>query len=204
MKNKKKIIIAAASFLVLLLAAALVWVFVGQNNKSGSDHFAGAPRMRQPDFGQPDRVPDIRGVVKSIVGNEITILKIDMPNRDGNSSSTPSKAAQTEKTTVNLAGGNRVPGGMGGGMGRPGEQNENTRAEMLAKMKEMSTGEEQVIIPVGIQMLKFDTTSGKREPVEASLADITADKSITIWTSSTSTDASASSTKKMAEFVLIN
>jgi len=86
---------------------------------------------------------------------------------------------------------------MGGGMGGPGmEGSDTTRADMLAKLKEMSTGEETIVIPVGIKMMKFDTTTGSREPVEATLADITADKSITVWTSPIATST--------AEFVLIN
>jgi hypothetical protein len=169
--------------------------------------------MRQPDFGQPERQPDVRGVVKSIVGNEITVLKVEMPNRDRNSSSTPEQGDKA-KAAVSLVGGSGGPSmggpGMGGpGMGGPGEeQTANSRTQMLATLKEMSTGEEKIIIPVGIQMLKFDISSGKSEPIEATLADITADKSVTIWTSSIATSTSATTTiatdKKIAEFVLIN
>ena len=47
---------------------------------------------------------------------------------------------------------------MGGGFGGPGGGPESAstsdRAAMLAKIKAMSTGEEKVIIPVGIKMLK--------------------------------------------------
>ena len=34
--------------------------------------------LRSPDFGQPERQPDAMGIVKSVTGNEVTILKLDM------------------------------------------------------------------------------------------------------------------------------
>lgn len=203
---------------------------------------------RQPDFGQPNRQADVSGVVKSIIGNEVTILKIDRPNR--NASSTPGQAGRqggSDNATgsapaasiVSGAGGNGGGGrggfqggpGGGGGAGGPGGATGDTRAAMLARLKAMSTGEETIIIPVGIRMLKVDTSNNKRTMVEATLADITADKSLTIWTatptvapantnasttditaSATNTNASttalttpaAASARKIAEFVLIN
>jgi len=209
MKKKKIFIISALVAVLLLILTGGIYLAVKNNNKSGQfDNRVG--KMRQPDFGQPERQPDVRGVVKSIVGNEITVLKVEMPNRDRNSSSTPASGDKT-RAAVSLVGGSGGPGmdGARGGMGRPGgEQDNNTRAQMLATLKEMSTGEEKIIIPVGIQMLKFSTSGGKSEPVEATLADITADKSITVWTSSAPTSTSATTTivtdNKIAEFVLIN
>ena len=64
----------------------------------------------------------------------------------------------------------------------------------------MSTGEEKVIIPVGIQMLKADpnNTGKQRTMVEATISYITADKMVTIWLDATVTD------KKVASFVMIN
>jgi hypothetical protein len=212
MKKNKIIIISIISAVLVLGVAGGIYAIIKHNQSPlGPGGMAFSGKRRQPDFGQPDRQPDVRGVVKSIVGNEITILKIDLPSR--NSSSTPDNTATKEKTAVNLTGSAPMAGGPSGMGGRPGEDNTDTRAQMLAKLKAMSTGEEKIIIPIGIQMLKFDTTSGQREPVEATLADITADKNITIWTSSapasvmastTATTTSSNSGKKIAEFVLIN
>ncbi|MFA6513927.1 MAG: hypothetical protein WCT50_01385 [Patescibacteria group bacterium] len=164
-------------------------------------------RNNQPDFGQPERAADVRGIVKSIVGNEANILKIERGN--GRASSTEAMAGGSEnKAAVSLTRTPGVPaggpgGGMGGGMGGPGggmggTQDATSRAAMLAALKEMSTGEEKVIIPVGIKMLKSSTDGTKREMVEANLSDITNDKMITIWLNQSVTD------KKVAEFVLIN
>jgi hypothetical protein len=100
-------------------------------------------------------------------------------------------------------GGGEMPGGGRGGNvagGGVAGENADSRAQMLAKLKEMSTGEETITIPVGIQMLKSSTNTdnGKREMVEASIADLSADKTITVWLNAAVTD------KKVAEFVLIN
>jgi len=191
-----------------------------QTNKSGQDQNLSRSRQRMPDFGQPDKKADVRGVVKSIIGNEVTVIKIDMTN--GRASSSPDKtsgASSTDiqsKPAVSLAGAESGTGrgGMGGrGAGGPGAggpggfgggQSTTSRADMLAKLEAMSSGEDKIIIPVGIKMLKADTGSGSgsgsTQPnmVEATLADVTADKMLTIWLNASSTD------KKIAEFILIN
>lgn len=183
-----------------------------KGNKSGQENFMRS-KPRMPDFGQPDKKADVRGVVKSILGNEVTVIKIDMPGR---ASSSPEKtdeastatAEKSDKPAVSLSS-SRMEGGRGGmggrGSGGPGgpggEESSTSRADMLEKLKAMSSGEEQVTIPVGIKMLKRDTESGSgSEPkmVEATLADITADKMLTIWLNTSITD------KKVAEFILIN
>ncbi|MFA6194484.1 MAG: hypothetical protein WC719_01900 [Patescibacteria group bacterium] len=222
----KKLFFASISFLALsLVLTGCAKSSQTADNQAGLD--TGRPgQMRQPDFGQPDRMPDIRGIVKSIVGNEVTVLKIDMPAGGRNASSTPGQdqagaAGVASKNAVSLVGASGIPsgvpggGGMMGGAGGPGEQTTETRAQMLAKLKEMSTGEEKIIIPVGIRMLKMDVSGNNRTMVEATLADITADKNITVWVSAVGADgvASASTTasttavttgRKIAEFVLIN
>lgn len=182
----------------------------GDNRGNQEEGSASADRgdtrnsRRMPDFGQPQRQPDIRGLVKSIVGNEVTILKVDMGQR--RASSTPEAGTSTdnkEGASLSLGGpgaGGRMPAGGPGGFGGPGEQPENNRANMLEELKKISTGEEKITIPVGIQMLKAsrDGSAKKMEMVEASLSDITADKMVTVWLNSQISD------KKVAEFVLIN
>ncbi len=172
---------------------------------------------RVPDFGQPEKQADIRGVVITMVGNEVTVLKIAVnQNRRSSSTSetgnleTNNEASSSGQNTPaisltganNHAGGARpggqdMPGGFGGGQGREAETTD--RAAMIANLKTMSTGQEKIIIPVGIKMMKLETDStGKRITIEASLADISADKMITVWLNSAVSD------KKVADFVLIN
>jgi hypothetical protein len=174
------------------------------DGKSPAGNQQGDDRMRRPDFGQPDRPADIRGLVKSIVGNEATVLKLDMGANRASSTPENKSGSTTDKTARLSLGGSQAmrtggPGGMGGA-GRPGEQDSDTRAQMLAKLKEMSTGEEKIIIPVGIKMMKpsSDAASGRREMVEATLADVTSDKNIIVWLNASISD------KKVADFVIIN
>ncbi|MFA6416814.1 MAG: hypothetical protein WCW61_01330 [Patescibacteria group bacterium] len=214
---KKKLAFSSVLLLFLFVLTAC-----GQTNKDNSQTNSATAtdknsdslrpsRTNRPDFGQPDRESDVRGLVKSILGNEVDVLKVDMPGRQASST----EAANTENvktqreagvslTTTGVpagvpAGGGAGMGmGMGGGPGGPGEQTADSRAQMLETLKAMSSGEEKIIIPVGIKMLKSGSENGSREMVEANLSDITADKMITIWLNQSVTD------KKVAEFVLIN
>jgi hypothetical protein len=213
---KRILIVSTFLFAVLITVSACSKEPATDGAQKGSQN-AGQPGpgergQRMPDFGQPDRVPDVRGVVKSIVGNEATILKIDMKaGRGQNASSTPANgdASNTRQApAISLSGNTRNGAGGGarawtggaGGPGGPGGSGTTDRAAMLERMKAMSTGEETITIPVGIQMLKSssDTAAKQRTMVEATLSDITSDKSVTIWLASSTTD------KKIAEFVLIN
>ncbi|MFA5024639.1 MAG: hypothetical protein WC523_06855 [Patescibacteria group bacterium] len=203
---KRTFFISATLLVFLLILAGCSQKNQGNSQNNGqnkSNKSSGATNMRRPDFGQPERSADARGIVKSIVGNEVDILIVDF-GANRKSSSTPEEASTTRPATMGVGvsgGGPGGPGFVGGGPGGPsglGERTGNGRAAMLEELKKMSTGEEKVIIPVGIRMLKFELNGAKREPVEATLSDITADKNITIWLNASSTD------KKIAEFVLIN
>jgi hypothetical protein len=181
----------------------------------------GGPNNRRPDYGQPSTPPEIRGLVKSVVGNEITVLKIDQTQRTASStaSSTNQNAATSGTPTLSLGGstGGRQGGGGGGFAGGGARQgggggfagaggavggtnSATDRTAMIARLTAMSTGEEKVIIPIGIKMLKADpnSTGKQRTMVEATISDVTADKMLTIWLDPSVTD------KKVAEFVLIN
>jgi len=199
-------------FFSVVLFAVLILTGCSNSNVAGSKNqpsVSGSDHGRRPDFGQPDRPTDIRGIVKSIIGNEVTILKVDLPNRQA--SSTPETGSTTAREAFSLSGAGagptggpaRMPGGGLGGPGDPGRQSSETREQMLAKLKAMSTGEEKIIIPVGIKMMKSGSAdTGKREMVEATLTDVTVDKTLLVWLNtnvSTSTEA-----KKIADFVLIN
>lgn len=176
-------------------------------NSSNPQQNNGGPRSRMPDFGQPDRPADVRGVVKSIIGNEAVILKVDMKagRGDQNASSTTGSnnipgTRQTPSVSLNGANGNRRAFSGGGPGGQGGSGTATDRTAMLERIKAMSTGEETITIPVGIQMLKASSDATAKQPmmVEATLSDIVSDKSITIWLASSITD------KKVAEFILIN
>jgi hypothetical protein len=187
---KKKLIIGSLCFgLVFVLSAC--GTENSQTTKTETDRFE-----RRPDFGQPKTQPEVRGVVKSVIGNEVSVLKVDMPQRASSTDTTT--ASSTRRLSIGTT--QDVPGGgmgMGMGGGRPGEDATTDRETLMAQVKAMSTGEEKVTIPVGIKMLKAGTDDS-RSMVEANISDITADKMITIWLDASVTD------KKVASFVLIN
>ena len=221
LSNSKRIFILSALLLggVFTLTACSKAPVNGANsqnpnqNSTGTPQANGAGRNRMPDFGQPARPADVRGVVKSITGNEADILVVNMGGGRGgqNASSTPNTNAsgtkQAPAISLGGSGAGRQGGGFGGyaggqgGRGGAGGVGGGTvdPAARLAQLKALSTGEDTVVIPVGIKMLKSSTdASNKRTFVEASLSDIVSNKTITIWLNSSVTD------KKVAEFVLIN
>lgn len=213
----KRNLILSATLLAFLL------VLAGCSSQTGVSPSGAAAngaqqsgRSRQPDFGQPQRTADIRGVVTSIIGNQVTVLKIDLnSNRRASSTSDTANGSTTASSpslSLNLGGagsrggagrpdGGPAGGGFNGGnRGGTGGSGQADRTTMIANLKAMSTGQETIIIPVGIKMMKSSVNidTKKREMVEATLTDVTADKMITVWFNSSVVD------KKVADFVLIN
>jgi len=211
----------------LLVALPLVLSGCGSaatvNSQSGSQSAASTTSgRRMPDYGQPSRPSDVRGLVKSIIGNQATIL--ELPAGGGRrASSTPATAnsgggSGTAAPAISLTGGagrGGFAGGAGGGGGGGGFAggaggggggfggaggSATARAAMIAQLEKSATGEETITIPVGIQMLKsgVDSATQKRTMVAATLTDVTADKIITVWLNPAVTD------QKVAQFVLIN
>lgn len=194
--------------LVILLIFVLATTGCVNKNQDQKGEQAQRGEFRRPDFGQPEEPADLRGLVKDVLGNEVTVLKMERQNREGdvrdpegqdqNSQSDNQNSQQNERRfNGRMPMGGGMAGGPGMGGGRP-EMDEESRAEMMNRLKEMSTGEEKVIIPVGIKMMKTSFSNGKMEAVEASLEDVTADKMIQIWLNKEVED------KQVASFVLIN
>lgn len=166
-------------------------------------------RFQRPDFGQPERTPDIMGIVKSVVGNEVTILELATPNFNRNQNVEQTKpAGQTGETgqtgqAPTLSLGTNTGGFPGGGRGGFGGSRTTGTAEdqaaMIEKLKERSVAEATLTIPVGIRMLKPGTPSNTTEPTmdEANISDVKKDQMVSIWLNQDVTD------RKIAEFVLI-
>lgn len=198
-------------FAIMALLAIFALGGCSQKQADTGNNIADKQNFRMPDFGQPEKAADVSGIVKSVIGNEITIIKIERQKRTENqennheenidNSREQAKAlSMTGTTGMNgPMGSGRMPGAgrVGGGMGGR-EMNADEQTAMLERLKAMSSGEAVVTIPVGIKMLKPDTTSAKgMEMIEASLSDIIKDKMINIWLDESSAD------KKIASFVLI-
>ncbi len=196
----KKIVVLALFIAIFVFSGCTKEQTQKQDNTVNKDDFA----MRRPDFGQPEREVDIRGLVKSIVGNEITILKIDPSTRfarsgqDGEQEGEENdKDQKSGSLGIGMTGGGRMSGMGRGSRPGSGEVDAGMQTEMLERMKEMSTGEETILIPIGIQMLKPSDNIEKIEMVEATFEDVDQDKMIQVWLNQDITD------RKVAEFVLI-
>lgn len=183
---------------VIAISLLLIFVLAGcagqDNNKQ--DNINKASKRKILDFERPEERPNISGIVKTIIGNEVTILKIERPDMSGENHGEDENveergAERIQRPTSGFGGGMGGGGGMHGGTGTSGMGNVSGRLEIL---KEMSTGEEKVIIPVGIKMLKNED----KKMVEATLEDVTNDKMLMIWTDATIVD------RNIANFVIIN
>lgn len=192
------------TFILLII---LVFSLTGcgkTGNKNGGNGNGGSLEFRRPDFGQPESRPDITGIVKTIIGNEVTVIKFEQPNMDNGQGGEEENGEEDNGARISpgatFGGGGGGHGGGFGGMGgsRGGSQNNGDRGAFLEMMKEMSTGEEKITIQVGIRMLKFsEGGDADREAIEATLSDIKVDKMISVWLDDSVTD------RNLASFVLI-
>lgn len=191
---KKYLILA-----VILLAPLAFTACTKKTNEDGvnKQNFDKQGR-RMPDFGQPERNPDSMGLVTKVLGNEITILKIERPERSSGDEDSEENDSKEDKKTLSSGANTRMPGMGMRGAGR-GERNSEDFDEeaMIERMKEMSTGEITFTVPVGIQMLKSDTESEEAEMIEANLSDIETNSMITVWLNENIED------RRVAEFVLV-
>lgn len=182
--------IATISLLFILVLAGCT---SQNNNEPGADNKT-LEEHGKPDFERPEEKPNISGLVKTIIGNEVTVLKIERPERFENNIEGDKDDEKEQKPPSGFSGG--MGGhGMGGGVNRGTAVDNDERIEML---KSMSAGEEKIIIPVGIKMLKKDNEKEDEKMVEATLDDISRDKMLMIWIDKDITD------KNVANFVIIN
>ena len=175
---------------IIIISLLLVFVLagcVGQNDNKQDESEKIFKKSEVADFKRPEERANISGIVKNIIGNEVTILKIKRPEIF-NHNENPKKDESEKK--IGSSRGMGIRGGMGQlNTGASGEEND----ERLERLKSMSVGEEKVIIPVGIKMFK----SNNGEAIMATLDDIKKDQMLMIWTNKDITD------KNIATFVMI-
>ncbi|MCK5212040.1 hypothetical protein KAJ89_05035 [Candidatus Parcubacteria bacterium] len=182
---------------VITVCLLLVFVLAGctaqTNDKQNGDNNT-LGRNRMPDFGQPEEPAGIRGLVKTITGNEVTILKIARPQMNENNPEEDESDEKKDSSTGQRPAPSFSGHGTGMGMGTRSNTGTSDSDERLAMLKSMSAGEEKVIIPVGIKMLKNEDG----EMLEATLGDVKRDQMLLIWTDASITD------RNIANFVIIN
>ncbi|MEA3398846.1 MAG: hypothetical protein U9R06_03875 [Patescibacteria group bacterium] len=182
---------------IFLFAITILTACVGenQNNKAIT-----RGEFRRPDFGQPDRAPDMMGIVKSIAGNEVVILKIDRPSDEERMVIQEEAGNEaTERRSPSLGGSGTIHGTGRGMIGRTGG-GDRTEAERIEMMKSRAVGEDKIMIPVGIRMLKIEignVADKTLEVIEATLEDVKQDKILNIWLNKDVTD------RQLAEFVFV-
>lgn len=200
---KKTIIFVLFLFLTVSLSACSV-----SKNENTENSVSNFKDISKPDFESPEEDPDLRGLVKSITGNEIVVLKLNTEESkrettDKNEDKPELDEDKAEAFSLGTDNERSVPGsGGGGGMrgGPEGMANSGQRDSLTSMLEKFSGGEESVLIPVGIKMLKSSDSEDVKERtmVEASLEDITSEKMITVWLNKSIED------RNVAEFVLIN
>lgn len=202
---KRKVIFLLFLVSILTLSGCVGKDSTGTNSNSSNTNNNSS--QKEIVFEQPEERADVMGIVDSISGNEVVVLKMEIQNPGQERGMMPEGMELEEginenedenNKTLSLSGtatGGRMPMGGGPGGGPRGEMDEDAQSEMLERIKSMSSGSETVIIPVGIQMLKMDTDS--REMVEADLTDIENNQMLSIWLNKEISD------RNIAEFVLI-
>jgi len=184
-KNMFKII-----YLISLLSIIAI-VFAACSSEKSADTSQKNFGIKQYDM--PEEQADIMGIVKSMVGNEVTITQYDLSEMPQMQMTPP-----TEEQKAEFIASGGMPG-MGGGMRGMGQNGGNgeDRASMFEDMETL--GDIKVTIPVGIQMTKMGSrTQGESaSDNNATLEDVGVGGMITIWLNDEMTD------RKVAEFVMV-
>ena len=180
----KKVIIIAGGLFIFVSLGYFVWQ--SSNKQNGNNGIS--QKQGVLDFERPEEKADISGIVKTVIGNEVTILRIERPEISNDNKNVASKKDESAKEEKSGSGGGMGGGGMGGRLNTDEEDDEG-----IERLKSINVGEEKIIIPVGIKMLK----SEDGEATVATLDNIKKDQMLMIWTDETITD------RTVATFVII-
>lgn len=181
--KKKNFIVAVVIFVILAVtfyiskdyARGLIFGQTSGQNKTA---------LSSELVSEPNQNADIYGMITSVDGNKITILKFDPSTMPGAKQSQSSDQQSDNGNAISLGqtssqGG--PPGGFsksGGGPGGFGGGNSSTRQDKLEELKATSIGTETIEVPVGIP-INVQAESGN-------LKSLTSDVIVTIWLSADS------------------
>lgn len=190
-------------FVLILLAGGLAWSYLSQGKGSGvtNSNKSGINSQKQGPQSQsvPRRDADIIGMIESVKGNQITVLKFDpnnIPAAAGQQTSSKQKIG-TNGNTISLGtsssgmpgappGGFSMPGaggppggfsGSGSGSSKGGSSSSGgptSRASILSELKTASKGAETITVPIGIPILKAGTTG-------VAFTQLASDTVVEIW-----------------------
>lgn len=189
--KKQKIVAVSAAVVMIGVVGAGAYLY--SQKVAGGGLNKGEDQLNMPekqDLSLPDRDADIMGIVESVKGNQITVLKLDassMPqmNRDDESegvgeNTSNSSSQKRERPSGEMPQGERPTGTStdGSSAQRPTGGASDT---MISELKAKSTGTEIITVPVGITMYK---ESGMGQWSGATLTDLSANSMVTIWLNS--------------------
>jgi hypothetical protein len=194
-------------FIILIAVAASAYIsYKGKVTQQGGNGTAKSENSQLTSA--PDDDADVYGMITSVKGNQITVMKFDPSTMPGAKQSNPAEQDQalTSENAISL--GTSSSGMPGGGMprvsgmpsGPPGEiggfggsGSSNTREKKLEELKATSIGTETITVPVGIPIIvQSSTATGASQAAAGTLKDLTSDTVIVLWKkSSAGTVASA-------------
>lgn len=214
LKSKKIIVILTVLSIGVGLSWYLLWGEKSANSRRGGAAVSENEGSNLPS--EPDRDADIYGMITSVKGNQITILKFDPSTMPGAKKNTDSKEdAATEENAISLGqtdmasgpGGGRMPSGgvmpsrpSGTSTGGPfdsaaGGGESTTRESKLEELKANSIGTETITVPVGIPISIRSDAAASSEA--GNLTDLTSDTMVVLWLKIAGSDT----TQSVAEFI---
>jgi hypothetical protein len=216
-KSKKIIFI----LLIVFVVGVAAWIYKFQNSMISSDSGRGgavrSENVNSELASEPDRDADIYGMITSIKGNKITILKFDPSTMPGAKASDSSSEEEASENAISLGQTSSMPGGggqggppSGGGFSREGGfggSSSTTRQTKLEELKTTSIGTETIEVPVGISIIdKTTATVGQVATEAGSFKDLSSDTMVVIWleegdVAKTEDQSGEQEEKRIAEFI---
>lgn len=153
-------------------------------------------------FARPQERPDITGTIQSIEGNQVTVAKVDLPQRATNGNSNAPAGGPGAAFggggfggggfggaggAGGAGGGARFAGGQGGGFGggaggpSGAGQRRNGNGNGGQAFANLKTTNVVVTVPVGIPIAESKRENQKMTTIDRSLADLQVGQRVTIW-----------------------
>jgi hypothetical protein len=178
---------------LILLVGGLAWSYLSQGKSSGVNNQNNSSINSQKQSPQSQSVPsrdaDIIGMIESVKGNQITVLKFDpsnIPAAAGQQTGSKQKTDMSENaislgtSSSGMPGAGGPPAGFSGGSSGPpagfggSSSGTSTRATILSELKTASKGTETITVPIGIPILKAGATG-------VAFTQLASDTVVEIW-----------------------
>jgi hypothetical protein len=177
--------------LLILFVGGFAWNYLSQGKSSGANN---SQKQSPQSQSIPNRDADIVGMIESVKGNQITVLRFDpgnIPAAAGQQTGIEQKIG-TEENAISLgtsssgmpAGG--PPAGFSGpsGGGSFFSGGSGTRATILSELKAGSTSTEVITVPIGIPILKAGVTG-------VAFTQLASDTVVEIWLDAAGSESKA-------------